>query len=62
MYDSIDGKQVGILKNINTTTSDSIYAHKDSVTYNNNQSWISVKPPEFKEPIIINSPVYLVGL
>ena len=58
MYDSLDGKQAGVLKNIDTTASDSIYAHKDSVTVSTGGPWVCVKAPEFKEPVIIYSPRY----
>jgi len=58
MYDSTDGKQSSILKNVDTTASESVYAHKDSVTISNNQQWQPVQAPEFQEPIIINSPQY----
>lgn len=58
MYDSTDGKKAGILKDIDTTASDSIYAHKDSVTVSNGAARQYAKAPEFKEPIIINGPIY----
>ena len=32
--------------------------YKDSVTVSNNQSWQYVKAPEFKEPVIMNTPRY----
>jgi hypothetical protein len=53
MYDSIDGKQASVLKNVNTTDFDSI-----PVTINVARSWQYVQAPEFKEPVIINSPRY----
>jgi hypothetical protein len=56
MYNSIDGKQAGILKNVGSTASDSIYSHKDSVTVSNGAAWQYAKTPKFKEPVAINSP------
>jgi hypothetical protein len=32
MYDTIDGKKAGILKDVDTTYLDSTYVHKDSQT------------------------------
>jgi hypothetical protein len=61
MYDSTDGKKTGILKNVDCTCSDSIYAHKDSVTVSNNDSLVYAKvleSPELKEPIVMNTPRY----
>ena len=63
MYDSIDGKKTSILKDVDTTCSDSTcgpctYAHKDGLTINTGGSCVYVKAPEFIEPVIINSPIY----
>jgi len=41
-----------------STASDSIYSHKDSVTFNNNQPLRYVEAPEFVDPVIISSPIY----
>jgi len=57
MYDSIDGKQASILKNVGSTASDSIYSHKDSVTVSNSKDFVYAETPEFKKPIVINNPI-----
>jgi hypothetical protein len=54
MYDSTDGKKAGILKNVDCTCG-------DSVTVSNNDSLVYAEvpeSPEFKEPIIMNTPRY----
>jgi hypothetical protein len=39
MYDSIDGKQASILKDVDLIASDSTYSHKDGVTIASDQPW-----------------------
>ncbi|MEN6312791.1 MAG: hypothetical protein ABFD25_00930 [Clostridiaceae bacterium] len=63
MNDSIDEKKAGILKDVHTgysdsTSNDSPYAHKGSTTVNSGGPWQYADTPEFKEPVIINSPRY----
>jgi hypothetical protein len=41
-----------------STASDSIFSHKDSVTISNNRPFVYGEAPEFKEPIIMNTPRY----
>ena len=52
MYDSIDGKQAGILKNVNTTDSNSI-----PVTIDVAQSWPYLNAPEYKEPVVVDTSI-----
>lgn len=41
-----------------STNTDSIYTHKDSVTVSTDGQYQYMKAPEFREPVIITSPVY----
>lgn len=58
MYDTIDTQKAGALKDIDSTASDSIYTHKDSVTVNAGGPCQYVKAPEFQDTVIINSSIY----
>lgn len=56
MYDTTDGLKAGILKDVNTIATDSIYRYTQTVS--NSKVWISIKAPELKQSIIIYSPRY----
>ena len=58
MFDSVDGKKAGVLKDVGTTTFSGTYDRKGGLTINTGGPCIYVKAPEFIEPVTINSPIY----
>jgi hypothetical protein len=60
MYDSIDGKQASVLKDVNSTTSgNTLYGGLCTypVTIDADRSWPYLNAPEYKEPIAVDTSI-----